>query len=189
MFRFLTSTLVDIICFNESSMYYNIRAMPFELIMNNRSFHFMFFHTLCCAHSKMTWWLNKNLILNNADNVIKIYKFRNNIDNSITIDFEKIKIRAAKTPSIFLQNVFWSKISNISIDYDDEIWSWHNVKKNRRMIECKKKIFWKKILSKFDLELWISFSPNIVKHVIQFICHSDFSSKIQIIAINMFDQM
>ena len=56
------------------------------------------------------------------------------------------------------------------------------------MIGCQKKLL-KKILSRFDLEAWISFSLNIVKHVIQFICHSGFSSKIQTIAADVFDQM
>ena len=163
--------------------------MLLELIMNNWLFHFMFFHTLCCVHSEVTWWLSKNLILNNANIVIKIYESQSSINDSITIDFEKNKIGVAKTPSVFLRDVFRSKILNILIDYDDETWSWHNVKKDRRMIECQKKKFEKKILSKFDFETWISFSLNIVKHVIQFICHNDFSSKIQIISTDVFDQM
>ena len=45
------------------------------------------------------------------------------------------------------------------------------------------------MLSRFDLEAWISFSLSIVKYVVQPICYSDFSSKIQVIIIHVFDQL
>ena len=57
------------------------------------------------------------------------------------------------------------------------------------MIECKKKIFLETMLSRFDLKAWISFSLNIVKYVIQLICYSGFSLKIQAITADVFDQM
>ena len=168
-------------------MNHNTRTMPFELIMDNRSLHSVFLHTLRCAHSGVTWWLNKDLILNNADSVIRTREFRNSIDDSVAIDFEKMKIRTAKAPSVFLRGVLRGKISHISADYCGEAWSSHNVKRDRGMIECQKN-FLKKILSRFDLEAWISFSPSIVKHVIQSICHSGFSSNIQIIVADVFNQ-
>ena len=57
------------------------------------------------------------------------------------------------------------------------------------MTGCHKKEILKTFLSRFDLEAWTSFSLSIVKHVVQSIYHSGFSSKIQIIAANVFDQI
>lgn len=117
--------------------------MPFELIIGNRSLHSMFFHTLRCALSEVTWRLGKGLILNNAGSVIRTYESWNSTDESVATNFEKMKIRAARAPSVFLRDVFSGKISHLSADYYGGAWSWHKIKRVRRMIECKKKNFLK----------------------------------------------
>ena len=113
--------------------HHNTKTKPFELIMNNRTrnldllilcnnrFVRYFFTYYDVRFQKITLKLNKNLILNNADSVVKIYDFRNNIDELITIDFDEMRIRAAKTSSIVLRNVFRDKISQLSVDHYDGV--------------------------------------------------------------------
>ena len=57
------------------------------------------------------------------------------------------------------------------------------------MIDSHEKRDFEKMLSRLNFEAWISFSLSIVKYVIQSICHSGFSSKIQATAADVFDQM
>ena len=42
---------------------------------------------------------------------------RSSTDGSVAIGFEKVKIRAARAPSVFLRGVLRGKISDISADY------------------------------------------------------------------------
>ena len=57
------------------------------------------------------------------------------------------------------------------------------------MIGSHEKRDFEKVLPRLDLEAWISFSLSIAKYVVQPICHSGFSSKIQATAADVFDQM
>lgn len=155
--------------------HHNIRTKSLELIMSNRSrsldlfilcnnrFARYFFIHYDVRFQKVTLWLNKNLNLNNANNVIRIYDSRNNIDELVAINFDEMKIRSAKAPSIVLRNVLRDKISQLSIYYYSEAWSWHKIKKNRKMIDNREKRNFEKVLSRSNLEAWISFSLSIVK--------------------------
>lgn len=57
---------------------------------------------------------------------------------------------------------------------------WLDVKRGEILRKC----YWD-----WDLETWISFSPSIVKCVVQPIFHGSFSSKVQATAADVFDQM